>query len=67
MWFVTIVTLLKYPIQGFGDYLPSTSQTETVMDSKDKFDETLRKIDDSSKYDKTANKSHSAFRGKFLC
>lgn len=67
VWFVSLITLLKYPLSGFGDSLPSTSQTETtVMDSKDKFEETLRKIDDSNKGVKKNNKSLSVFHGKFL-
>lgn len=68
VWFVSIITLFKYPLPGFGDSLPSTSQTETtIVDSKDKFEETLRRIDNSNKGDKKTNKSHSGFRGKFLC
>lgn len=68
VWFVSIITLLKYPLPGFGDTLPSISQPRTtVIDSKAKFEETLRRIDDSNKGDTKTNLSRSVFRGKFLC
>lgn len=68
VWFVSIITLFKYPLPGFGDPLPSTSQMDTtVMHNKDKFEETLRRIDDSNKGDIKKNKSRSRFRGKFMC
>lgn len=68
VWFVSILTLLKYPLPGFGESLTPASHTETTeMDGKTKFEETLRRIDGSNKGDRKINKSRSAFRGKFLC
>lgn len=69
VWFVSIFTLLKYPLSGFGDSILSTTKTETtVRNGKTKSAKTLRRIDDSIKGDdKKMNKSRSAFRGKFLC
>lgn len=65
VWFVSIITLLKYPLPEFSDSVSSTLQMETtVMDGKVKFEETLRKM---NKDDKNTNKSHSAFGSKFLC
>lgn len=67
VWFLSIITLLKYPLPGFGDSLPSTLKMETtVMDSKDKFKATLHKITDKNFDEKMINKSESKFRGKFL-
>lgn len=68
VWFVSIITLLKYPLPGFSNSVPSTLPMETtVMDGEVKFEETLRKMDNSNKDDKNTNKSPSAFGGKFVC